>query len=293
VPVYGLSEAALAVTFAPPGRPLAGLRLDAAALARSGMVAPGEREVMSVGTPIPGVAIEVRADREADEATAGDPGATLGPGQLGRIWVRGPSLFREYLGDPAATARALRDGWLDTGDLGFVQGGELFVHGRAKDLVIVRGANHAPEEFEEALHGLPGLRPGGAVAVGGADAAGGERLVILAERTRRPASPGAAPGPAEPDDDSGLQAQIRRALLERTGVEPGLVRLLAPGTLPRTSSGKLRRGEARRRLEAEALDAPAPVNAWRLALALLRGQLARWRARWLGRSAPAEVAQPR
>ncbi|HEY6005512.1 MAG TPA: AMP-binding protein, partial [Anaeromyxobacter sp.] len=138
VPVYGLSEAALAVTFGRRGRPLQGRRVDPVVLARDRIAVPGEREIASVGTPVPGVEVEVRDEQ----------GHPLPEGRLGRIHVRGPSLMREYLGDPAATAQALRGGWLDTADLGFVRDGELYVHGRAKDVVVVRGANHAPEEFE-------------------------------------------------------------------------------------------------------------------------------------------------
>ncbi|HEY6100843.1 MAG TPA: AMP-binding protein, partial [Anaeromyxobacter sp.] len=132
VPVYGLSEAALAVTFGRRGRPLEGRRVDPVRLARDGVAVPGAREVVSVGTPVPGFEVELR----------GEDGAPVAEDRLGRIHVRGPSLMREYLGDPHATARAMRDGWLDTGDLGFVSAGELFVHGRAKDVVVVRGANH-------------------------------------------------------------------------------------------------------------------------------------------------------
>ena len=174
MPVYGLSEAALAVTFSPSGRPPLAERIDPASL-RSGRVTPGEREVVSVGVPIPGVEVEVR----------GEDGGALPERRLGRIHVRGPSLMQGYLGDPAATSRALRDGWLDTGDLGFHAGGELFVHGRAKDVVIVRGANHAPEEFEACLGAVEGLRPGCAVAVGFVPEGGdGEELLLLVERTR-------------------------------------------------------------------------------------------------------------
>jgi acyl-CoA synthetase (AMP-forming)/AMP-acid ligase II len=259
VPVYGLSEAALAVTFAAPGRPLAGRAVDAERLARDGRVVPGAREVTAVGRPIPGVAVAVRDPR----------GRPLAEGRLGRIFVQGPSLMREYVGDAAATARALADGWLDTGDLGFVVGGELHVHGRAKDLVIVHGANHAPEEFEAALAGLPGLRPGGAVALGYAPEAGdGEGLLILAERGR------AAAG-----DDAALAARVGRAVRERTGLAPQAVHILAPGTLPRTSSGKLRRQEALRRFVAGALAPPRRVGAVRLAVAALRSQLGYARAR--------------
>jgi acyl-CoA synthetase (AMP-forming)/AMP-acid ligase II len=259
VPVYGLSEAALAVTFSRPGVPMSVRRVDPVRLARDGVVGDGDREVPSVGVPIPGVELELRR--------AG--GAPVGEGELGRIWVRGPSLMTGYLNDPEGTARALVDGWLDTGDLGFVAGGELHVHGRAKDLVIVRGANHSPDEFEAALAGVPGLRPGAVVALGFApDGAGGEELLLLAERGRDPAV-----------EDRALEEAVRRALLERTGVAPHTVRLLEPGTLPRTSSGKLRRQEALRRLLAGTLGPPRRVGLVRLALEAARSQLAFGRAR--------------
>ncbi len=253
-PVYGLSEAALAVTFSPGGRRPAGALVDAARLARDGVACPGHREVASVGVPVPGFELEVR----------GEEGEVVGEDRLGRIWVRGPSLLRELLGDPEATARTLVDGWLDTGDLGFVRGGELHVHGRAKDLVIVRGANHAPEEFEAALAGMRGLRPGCAVAVGAAlPGADEERLLLLAE---------VAPGGRT--DDLVLAARVASAVLERTGIAPGQVRLLGAGTLPRTSSGKLRRQEALRRFLAGRLTPPAAAGPVRLAAWVARSQLA-------------------
>jgi acyl-CoA synthetase (AMP-forming)/AMP-acid ligase II len=259
VPVYGLAEAALAVTFAAPGRPLAGRGVDPLRLAADGAVAPGDREVVSVGTPLPGVEVEVR----------GRDGRAAGEARLGRIHVRGPSLMREYLGDPEATRAALEGGWLDTGDLGFVADGELHVHGRAKDVVIVRGANRAPEEFESALAGVPGLRPGGAVALGFLPPSGaGEALLVLAERRRG--------GPA---GDAELEAAAGRAILERTGIAPHTVRILAPGTLPRTSSGKLRRQEALRRYQAGTLGPPRAVTALLLAVEAARSQLAFRRAR--------------
>jgi fatty-acyl-CoA synthase len=257
VPVYGLAEATLGLTFAAPGRPLAGRLVDPARLARDGLAAPGRREVVSVGTPLPGVEVEVRDAR----------GRSLPEGRLGRIFARGPSLMREYLGDPAATARALAGGWLDTGDLGFVADGELHVHGRAKDVVVVRGANHAPDEFEAAVAGVPGVRPGCVVAAGFAPGdADGEALLVLLERRR-----GAR-------DDAAIEAAARRAVLERTGISPHTVRVLAPGTLPRTSSGKLRRQEALRRFLAGSLAPPRRTTALRVALEAARSQLAYVRA---------------
>jgi acyl-CoA synthetase (AMP-forming)/AMP-acid ligase II len=253
VPVYGLSEAALAVCFAAPGQPLVGARVDPVRLASDGVVAPGSREVMSVGTPIPGVEIEVRRE----------DGSLAGEGRLGSIWVRGPSLLREYLGDPAATALALVGGWLDTGDLGFVVAGALHIHGRLKDLVIVRGANRAPEELEAAVSGLPGLRPGCVVALGFTPAEGGEALLMLAERLR---------GSDQPDAQ--VCDAIRSAVTARTGLTPHTVQMLAPGSLPRTSSGKLRRQEALRRFQAGTLAPPRRIGAFGLALEVARSKLA-------------------
>jgi fatty-acyl-CoA synthase len=227
MPVYGLSEASLAVTFTPPGRGPRSLRTAA-------------RELSSVGRPLPGVEVDVRE---------------------GHIFVRGPSVMRGYFGDEAATRQVLRDGWLDTGDLGFVEEGELFVSGRAKDVIILRGKNYAPQEFEEALDGMAGVRPGcvAAVPVGTSE---GEELALLVETD----------GPADAE-------QIRARIAERTGVRPHQVRLLAPGTLPRTSSGKLRRSEAQRQLEAGELRPPDAVTLLHIARETARSLLSRARSR--------------
>jgi acyl-CoA synthetase (AMP-forming)/AMP-acid ligase II len=236
MPVYGLSEASLAVTFTAPEGEKRVVRVDGRVLASEGRVSPGTRGLVSVGVPIPGVEVEVRG-----------PGL-LDAGQVGRVHARGPSVMTGYADQPEATARTLSaDGWLDTGDLGFVDGGELFLCGRAKDLVIIRGANHPPQEFEECLDGVEGLRAGCAVALGAVlEGSTEEALLVLAEVTE-------APTPA-------LRARVAGAIVEATGVKPELVELLAPGTLPRTSSGKLRRREALRRYLAGELAPPRPVS---------------------------------
>ncbi|MBI3504280.1 MAG: fatty acyl-AMP ligase [Proteobacteria bacterium] len=237
MPVYGLSECALAVTFTAADGAKRHMDVDADALAASGEVTPGGRRVVSVGTPIAGAAVDVRT---AD-------GAPVGERRVGCIHVRAPFVMQGYFGQPEATAATLHDGWLDTGDLGFIDGGELFVTGRTKDVVIIRGANHAPQRFEECLDGMVGVRAGCAVALGfvppGAE---GESLLILAERTD-----------AAPPD---LESRIVAAVVEHTSIVPHTVVLLPPGTLPRTSSGKLRRGEALRRFREGTLRAPAPVT---------------------------------
>jgi acyl-CoA synthetase (AMP-forming)/AMP-acid ligase II len=247
MPVYGLSEASLAVTFTAPLGPKRVLGVDAATLAAEARVVPGSRGLVSVGTAVPGCEVEVR----------GPDGAVLEAGQVGQVFARAPFVMEGYVGQPEATARALKDGWLDTGDLGFVDEGELFLSGRVKDLVIIRGANHPPQEFEECLEGLPGLRTGCAVALGAVlEGMQEESLLVLAEVTE--------------DATEGLASAIASAIVERTGVKPQVVELLAPGTLPRTSSGKLRRSLALRQYLAGELKAPRPAS-----LLTVGGELAR------------------
>ena len=257
MPVYGLAEAALAVTFTRPG-PLSTVSVDAETFAREGVVRAGDRELVSVGTPVPGVAVEVR---DSD-------GAPLDPGVVGHVHVRGPAIMRGYFGRPDATAAVLSaDGWLDTGDLGFVFGGELYISGRAKDVIAVRGAKRAPQEVEEVLDHLAGVRPGCAVAVGYQPAdADGEALLLLVEKKR----------PTELDDTM-LARHVRDAVLAASGLRAHHVEILEPGTLPRTSSGKLRRSEARARFLAGTLSAPEKVGALTLARELARSTLAKLR----------------
>lgn len=237
-PVYGLSEASLAVTASsPPFK------------AREGTIC--------VGAPVPGFEVKIcdaRGERK--------------DGEIGRIFTRGPSVMRGYFGDDAATRKAIREGWLDTGDLGFIAEGELYVTGRDKDIIIIRGANHGPQQFEACLLDVAGVRTGCAVALGLYEESG-EAVLVLAER--------AAGAGAERDADT--IAAITHAILSGTGIKPGLVRMLTAGTLPRTSSGKLRRSEALRRYRAGSLSAPTRVALMPLVAAMLRSQLAMARAR--------------
>ena len=273
-PVYGLSEAALAVTFSPLGEPFHSASFDREALSVRGEARPlaGGREIAAVGRPLPGVGLEVR-----DEA-----GRELAERRVGRVWVRSPSLMAGYFGDPEATARVLRGGWLDTGDLGFLAGGELYLTGRAKDVLLVRGRNHSPEEVERAVAAVPGVRAGCVVAASWLpEGAAGEALGLFVERARG-ASPAAL---AE------LPAACREAVLAATGLALDEVAVLAPGTLPRTSSGKLRRAETLRLHLAALLAPPDPVTPLRLAAAMARSGLAYARLRWEG-GAPGSPGPP-
>ena len=260
-PVYGLAEATLAVTFSALRRRFVVNHFDALALEESRALpaAEGGSPIVSLGPPLPGFAVEIR-----DEA-----GVALPEGAIGRVAVRGPSLMTAYDGMPEETARVLRAGWLDTGDSGFLWRGELHLYGRTKDLIIVRGRNHAPQDIEQALEGVPGMRAGCSVALGalGVDGAG-EELWVFVER---------AHGAREPDD--AIADAVGRRALECSGLLPARVLVLAPGTLPRTSSGKIRRAEALRLYRSGALAPPAPVSIPRLAVEMARSAWAFARAR--------------
>jgi acyl-CoA synthetase (AMP-forming)/AMP-acid ligase II len=262
-PVYGLSEAALAVTFSDLDRPFRARRFDRETMAkeRRALETPDGREIVSVGRPVPGFRLRIVDEAERD----------LPEGHVGRVWAQGPSLMDGYLGDPQATARALRGGWLDTGDLGFLQEGELYLTGRAKEVIILRGRNYAPEEIELAVEEIPGVRAGCAVAVSWLpEDAPGEVLALFVESSRE----------ATAAEIEALPETCREAVLGATNLSPDQVIVLAPGTLPRTSSGKLRRGETLRLHLAGELVPPAPVTPLRLAGAMARSSQAYARMRW-------------
>jgi acyl-CoA synthetase (AMP-forming)/AMP-acid ligase II len=259
-PVYGLSEATLAVTFSPP-RSLATLHVDTAELGRSGRVSSGHgvsnRELVSLGVPAPGAEVEVR----------GTDGRSLEEGRQGRVFVRSPSVMEGYFGSPEASGAAFSpDGWLDTGDLGFVHGGELFLTGRTKDLIIIRGANHAPQEFEDCLDDLPGVRVGCVVALGFTPPGSEEEALLLLVEQGKERTPH-------------LADAVREAVMARTAICPHTVEILAPGTLPRTSSGKLRRQKALRQYLTGQLRPPREVNAFTLGWEAVRSSLAFARTR--------------
>jgi acyl-CoA synthetase (AMP-forming)/AMP-acid ligase II len=262
-PVYGLSEAALAVSFSDLGRPFRAERFERASLEPGASPAAdleAGRELVSLGRPLPGFQIEVRSPVRRP----------LGEDRVGRVWVRGPSLMEGYLGRPRATARALSDGWLDTGDLGFLRDGELFLTGRAKDLVILRGRNYGPEEIEAAACTAPGARTGCAVAASWMpEDADREELVVLVEAARE----------ATAETRRALPEAVRRAVAAAVGPPPDRLEVLEPGTLPRTSSGKLRRAEALRRWLAGELTPPDAVSPWRLAKAMAGSAVALARLR--------------
>jgi len=212
-PCYGLAEATLAVAIWPRATPR---RLDA-----------GGRFV-SVGQPCPGVAVRIMAPLED-----GGAGPELAPGEEGEVCVKSPGVMRGYYNNPEATARVLLPGgWLRTGDLGFVdKEGFLYITGRLKDLIILGGANVLPADIEEVVDGIEGVRYSAAIGLD-SERTGTQRLYVVAE-VRGDA--------AATDEHHALVRAIVSRVHDATGHRPARVLLVAPGTIPKTSSGKLQR----------------------------------------------------
>jgi 1-acyl-sn-glycerol-3-phosphate acyltransferase len=265
-PVYGLAESAVGLTFPPPARGPLIDRIDREAFARSGRAHPttamgsSALRFPSCGAPLPGHEIRV-VDAVGHE---------VGERQEGRIEFSGPSATSGYYRDPEATARLFDGAWLDTGDLGYIAGGELYVSGRVKDLIIRAGRTLHPDEFEEAIGDLPGVRKGCVAVFASTDhVSGTERVVVLAE-TRE----------TSPETRAALSGQIRARATDLAGVPPDEIVLAPPHTVLKTSSGKIRRAASRDLYERGAIgERPGRVwrQLWRLTLAGVLPTLRRWR----------------
>ena len=228
LPVYGLAEATLAVAFPAPGEAPRVATLDRAALADGHAVpatGPSAVGVVSVGKAVPGHRVAV-----VDEHGAGLP-----DGEVGHIVVSGPSVMRGYHRHPEATRAVLRGDTLWTGDLGFASGGRLYVVGRTKDLIIVRGRNVFAEDVERVAASVEGARPGGLAAFGVHDDETATELVVLVCETRLTGGP----------ERAALVRHLAEAVGERCGVALDEVVLARPGTIPKTPSGKAQRGLCR------------------------------------------------
>lgn len=253
-PVYGLAEAGLGVSFSNLDHAPEVKEFDRHALSAEGRAVPGSgRRLVSVGKALAGLEVVIRDEQDAQ----------LPDGVAGRILVKGPSITNGYYEDPELTARILRDGWLDTGDVGFFYESNLFIAGRVKDIIILRGRNYAPQEFEELIADVDGVRRGAAVAVGSVVEGQGEQLFILSEKDSRSDRP-----------DPEIAEEIKSRILTGISVLPHRVEILRPGTIPRTSSGKLRRSEALRQLLAGELAAPADVTTLHVLKEVGKSQLA-------------------
>lgn len=236
---YGMAEATLGVSFAPLDRGLEVDSVDLGRLRREGRATPAEgdnvRELVLCGELLPDHELEIR----------GADGAVLHEREVGRIMVRGPSVMTEYFGRQEETARVLSaDGWLDTGDLGYLVGKSLVVAGRSKDLILVNGRNVWPEDLELAVeHQIDGVRQGDVVAFS-VDEQEAERVVLLVQCRTADAAPREA-----------LRNAVAEVVLARAGLKCEVV-LVSHNALPRTSSGKLSRMRARNMYLASSLGEP-------------------------------------
>lgn len=238
-PVYGLAESSVGLAFPPVGRRPIIDRVERMALARDGNARPAAAEdstaleFVACGRPLPRHQIRI----------VDDSGSELPDRRQGRLEFKGPSATSGYFRNEEKT-RALFDGtWLDSGDLAYIADGDVYLTGRIKDMIIRAGRNIYPHELEEAVGRIEGVRKGCVVAFAGRDErTGTEKLIVMAE-TRRAAEP----------ERKRLEAEIAQVSLRLLEMPPDHIVLVPPRTVPKTSSGKIRRSAARALYEKGAL----------------------------------------
>jgi fatty-acyl-CoA synthase len=241
LPAYGMAESTLAITFHPRDTPFITDKVSLADM-QNGIATPaadgggdsgvndgGVMELVSCGIPFP----------EHELLIVDEQGQSLGERAVGEIWTRGPSVTLGYYGNPEATAESWTDGWLHTGDLGYIAGGNLYVCGRLKDLIIIRGANFYPQDIEWAVAELEGVRRDNVVAFS-VQKNGEETLIIAAE--------------GNSSDAPQLRQSIAGKVQETVGLSVGHVAVVRVGALPKTSSGKVQRRRTKKLFETGMLE---------------------------------------
>jgi len=255
LPVYGLAESSVALTIPPPGRGPRVDHVERGVFEREGRAVPATPEAalddrnvisfVSVGPAIPHHEVRIVNDRGED----------AGERVEGQLWFRGPSATRGYYRNDAATAavfpQGAAEGWIDSGDRAYRAEGEMYITGRVKDIIIQAGRNLYPHEIEDVVAQVPGVRKGCVTAFGAADPAKGtERLVVVAETRERDRA-------ARTRIAQAITAQVSAAM----GLPPDVVEVVAPNTIPKTSSGKLQRDATKKRFLSGALGEKLPP-AW-------------------------------
>ena len=231
-PAFGMAEVAIAGTFPEPGSGMVTDCVDRRVLETERYAAPvapgagGSRRLALLGRPVPGLEIRI---------VDPDSGAALRDREVGELEIRGTSVTPGYYRRPDANAALFHDGWLRTGDLGYTLDGQLVVCGRIKDVIIVGGRNVFPEDVERAVGSLEGVRAGNVIAFGVDGDRGRESLVVVAE--------------TKADDLDTVRRAVHDRVRDVVGVPARDIVLVTPGTLPKTSSGKLQRSLCRRRYD--------------------------------------------
>ncbi|CAL9285081.1 Putative ligase_MSMEI_5285 [Streptomyces sp. enrichment culture] len=227
-PCYGMAEITLAATMCVPGDPLITLPVRRDRLAADGVVVeaspddPDRQELVSSGSALKEIEIRV-----VDET-----GADLPDHRQGTILLRCPSMMAGYYRQPEETAKVLGDGWLNTGDQGFLADGQLYVTGRIKDVVIIAGSNYHPYAFEAAAATVEGLRADAVAAVGCPDPERSTEALVLVVESR---------SHADAERVAEIRSAVVAAVSAETGVRPDRVEVVPRGALPKTPSGKLQR----------------------------------------------------
>jgi len=229
-PAFGMAELAIGGTFPVPGTGLRVDTVDKYEVESNRYAAPvdasvdGARSFARLGRAIPGLELRI---------TDPETGAVLSEREVGELEIKGTSVTPGYYKRIDATEAVFRGDWLRTGDLAYLVDGELVVCGRIKDVIIVGGRNVFPEDVERAASDVDGVRAGNVIAFGVTSNRGRERLVVVAE--------------TKSDDPSPVRAEVARRVRESVGLPTDEVVLVGPGTLPKTSSGKLQRSLCRTR----------------------------------------------
>jgi 1-acyl-sn-glycerol-3-phosphate acyltransferase len=249
-PVYGLAENAVGLAFPPLGRSPIIDRVDREALSGHGAadVARAEDlkplEIVACGQPLPGHEIRIvdEADHEVRER------------HEGRLEFRGPSATSGYFRNETKTREVFHDGWLDSGDRAYMAGGDVYVTGRIKDIIIRAGRHIYPQEIEQAVAEISGVRKGGVAVFGVTDrATGTERVVVLAETRETDASARAT-----------LQTRAHEIVTDIAGTPPDEIILAPARTVPKTSSGKIRRSAVKELYEQGCIGAPQRAFWWQI-----------------------------
>jgi fatty-acyl-CoA synthase len=240
-PAFGMAEVAIGGAFPPRHRGLRCDDVDRVVMERERVARPVDSgstdpEVAVRRLPLLGKAVPGLEMRVVDPETRVD----LPERQVGELLLRGTSVTPGYYKRPEATRAMFHEGWLCTGDLAYLLDGELVICGRIKDVIIVGGRNVFPEDIERAVGSLDGVRAGNVIAFGVDGYKGKETVVVVAE--------------VKTDDPDSVRQAIHHAALEVSGLPPRDVMLVRPGTLPKTSSGKLQRAKCRESYLADELD---------------------------------------